>query len=149
MGDRFFVASAGDVFQSVREDGQDYLVMFTDLEEAEIGPDTDLAVLDLEELIGNILSDDEISGIIIDPFSDVVFVDRDALSVIRSMALAGPLEDVRVDMTDMTPEEMLKFADAIRRGEDHYLRTRLKPARYMRRSWKEHITKTEIWRRYV
>ena len=126
LGDRFFVASAGDVFQSVREDGQDYLVMFTDLEEAEIGPDTDLAVLDLEELIGNILSDDEISGIIIDPFSDMVLVDRDALSVIRSMALAGPLEDVRVDMTDMTPEEMLKFADAVRRGEDHYVADKVK-----------------------
>ena len=68
MGDRFFVASSGDVFQSVREDGADFLVMFTDIDNAEMGPDTELAVLDLEELIGNILSDDEISGFVIDPF---------------------------------------------------------------------------------
>lgn len=126
MGDRFFVASSGDVFQSVREEDMDYLVMFTGIDEAEIGPDTDLAVLDLEELIGNILSDDEISGIVIDPFSNAVFVDRDALSVIRSTALAGPVVDVRVDMTDMTPSEMLKFASDIEKGEDHYIKDKVR-----------------------
>ena len=122
MGDRFFVASSGDVFQSVREDGADFLVMFTDIDNAEMGPDTELAVLDLEELIGNILSDDEISGFVIDPFSDAVFVDRDALSVIRSTALAGPVVDVRVDMSDMTAAEKLRFAEALEKGENNYLK---------------------------
>ncbi len=121
MGDRFFVASAGDVFQSVREEEMDYLVMFTDIEEAELGPDTDLAILDLEELIGNVLSDEEISGVIIDPFSDAVLVDRDALGVIRAMALSGPIADVRVDMSEMTLDEMLDFAEDIRHGGDHFV----------------------------
>lgn len=122
IGDRFFVAFEGDVFQSVREENDDYLVVFSDMDSAEIGPDTDLAVLDLEEIIGNILSDDEISGFVIDPFSYAVFVDRDACAVIRSTALAGPEIDVRMDLSGMTCEEMLRIAEDIDDGKGEFVK---------------------------
>ena len=119
VGDRFFVAFEGDYFQSIREDGQDYLVLFTCYESAECGPDTDLAVLDLEELIGNILSDEEMAGFVIDPFTDAVFIDREACMVIRSAAMAGPLISDASTFPDLTPEEKLMFANAME-GDDEF-----------------------------
>ena len=121
MDDQYFVAFDGDTFQSIHEEDGDYLVMFTSLESAELGPDTDLMVMDLDNLIGNVLLDEQMSGFVIDPFSECVFIDRDAANVVRSVALSGPVIEVMKDMTDMDLNERLWLAQEIEKGEDNYV----------------------------
>ncbi len=121
MDDQFFVAFDGDTFQSIREDDGDYLVMFTSMEAAELGPDTDLMIMDLDNLIGNVLIDEEMAGFVIDPFSECVFIDRDAANVVRSVALSGPVIEVMKDISEMDMEEKLWLAESIEKGEDGYV----------------------------
>lgn len=121
MDDQFFVAFDGDTFQSIREDDGDYLVMFTSMDAAELGPDTDLMIMDLDNLIGNVLIDEEMAGFVIDPFSECVFIDRDAANVVRSVALSGPVIEVMKDISEMDMEEKLWLAESIEKGEDGYV----------------------------
>ena len=121
MKDQFFVAFNGDTFQSIRDEEEDYLVMFTGLEAAEEGPDTDLAVMDLEDLIGNILIDDEMAGFVIDPFTESIFIDREGCNVIRSAALSGPVAEVLMDLSLMDHEERLSLAESVEKGEDNFV----------------------------
>lgn len=121
LDDQYFVAFDGDTFQSIHEDDGDYLVMFTSLEAAEMGPDTDLMVMDLDNLIGNVLLDEEMAGFVIDPFSECVFIDRDAANVVRSVALSGPVVEVMKDLSDMDLNERLWLAEEIEKGEENYV----------------------------
>ena len=118
----FPVAADGDVFRTIHDDEDgDFLSMFTDLDEAEMGPETDLILMTMEDLAGNLLEEHELSGIIINAFSDPIFVDRDAVRAMIDTALSGPYKEVILDVEEMDAEELVELAVSIENGEDGFM----------------------------
>ncbi len=118
----FPVAAEGDVFRTIHDDEDgDFLSMFTDLNEAEMGPETDLILMTLEDLTGNVLEEHELSGIIINAFSDPIFVDREAIRAVIDTALSGPYKEVILDLEDLDAEELVELAESIENGEEYFV----------------------------
>ena len=119
----FPVAVTGEIFQTIHDDEDgDFLSIFTDMNEAEMGPETDLALMSLEDLTGNIITEQGLSGFIINAFSDPVFVDRDAIEALVNTALSSPLKDVTINIETMDYGEMVDLAYEIEKGENYYLK---------------------------
>lgn len=121
MDTQFFAAFSGEHFQSIKEEGEDYLVLFNSMDDAELGPDTDLAVMDLDNFIGNVLLDEEMAGFVINPFSDCIFIDRGTCNAIRNIAMSGPIVEVMMDTYAMTPEERFELAESIEFGVNGFI----------------------------
>ena len=118
----FPVAAEGEVFRTIHDDEDgDFLSMFSDLDQAEMGPETDLILMTMEDLAGNIMGEHELSGVIINAFSDPIFVDRDAMRAVMDTALSGPYKEVTIDLEEMDVEEMVDLADEIASGEAPYV----------------------------
>ncbi len=119
----FPVAVTGEIFQTIHDDEDgDFLSIFTDMNEAEMGPETDLALMSLEDLTGNIITEQGLSGFIINAFSDPVFIDRDAIEALVNTALSSPLKDVTINIETMDYGEMVDLAYEIEKGENYYLK---------------------------
>ena len=119
MGAVFPVAVDGEMFKTITDEDGEFLSMFTDVEEAEMGPDTDLALLTIEELAGNIMAEEGLAGFIINPFTEPVLVDRGAIRAMVDTAVSGPFKDVTVSLEDMDVTEMVDLAYEIERGEGY------------------------------
>ncbi len=119
----FPVAVTGEIFQTIHDDEDgDFLSIFTDMNEAEMGPETDLALMSLEDLTGNIITEQGLSGFIINAFSDPVFIDRDAIEALVNTALSSPLKEVTINIETMDYGEMVDLAYEIEKGENYYLK---------------------------
>ena len=116
------VAVDGDMFRSIEdeEDGE-FVCVFSNLEEAEMGPETDMAMMTVEEIAGNILMTDGLQGFILNAFSDAVFIDRDALNAIVETAKSTPLKEVTIDCENMPADELLDLAFDIEQGENNFV----------------------------
>ena len=121
MGAVFPVAVDGEMFKTITDEDGEFLSMFTDMAEADMGPDTDLALLTIEELAGNIMAEEGLAGFIINPFTEPVLVDRGAIRAMVDTAVSGPFKDVTVSLEDMDVTEMVDLAYEIERGEGYYL----------------------------
>ncbi|MBR6473507.1 MAG: SEL1-like repeat protein [Firmicutes bacterium] len=116
------VAVDGDVFRTIHDDEDgDFLSVFTDMDEAEMGPETELVLMTIEDLAGNIFDTEGLEGFIINAFSDPVFVDRQALRAAVETAYSSPLKEVTIDVEGMDPGELVDLAYEIEKGEEHFL----------------------------
>ncbi|MBO5994881.1 MAG: SEL1-like repeat protein [Firmicutes bacterium] len=121
MGAVFPVAVEGDMFRTINDEDGEFLSMFTDIDQAQMGPDTDLAIMSLEDLAGNILTEEGLAGFIVNPFTDPVLVDRGAVRAMVDTALSSPIKEVSIDLETMDPVEMVDLAFEIERGEGPYV----------------------------
>ena len=115
------VAVEGPMYRLIHDDEDgDFISVFTDMDEVEMGPETEIVLMTLKDICFDIMASEDLSGFMINAFTDPAFIDRDTVRAIMEIGLSAPLKDVTIDTDSMEPDELLDLAKNIEQGEEGF-----------------------------